>query len=308
MSLSTASQATVGVVGAGAVGQAVAATLVGTAVPRRLLIVSRTTMQTDALARDLDDMRQSLKAPVRPYAARLDDLRDCDAVIVALRAKFINSQTQDVRMAGLQANALPIRMIAEALGGYSGAMLVVTNPVDLMSRLLAETSGCPRVYGIGSNLDSARYRLAIAQMFGVPAAAVHGHVIGEHGDGAVICAASTTVDDRPVKVPLDRIRQDLAARPGHISAGVGRTRAGPAGAVLATLRKVLGLADGVEELSTAHHGGWLGIPLDFRLGTHTPRLPVLDADEVRAFAAADGKLRTAYQALCTDLPPGKRTS
>ncbi|WP_109006277.1 lactate/malate family dehydrogenase [Streptomyces rishiriensis] len=287
----------VGVVGAGAVGQTVAATLVTSGICRRLLVASRTVEQAAALAADLDDMRQSVGSSVQPEARCVADLVGCHAVVVAVRAAFTNTRSADIRMGGAAANAPIIRALATALRGYQGTVLVVTNPVDLMTRLFAETSGCPRAYGIGSNLDSARYRLTLAHLLDVPATAVHGHVIGEHGDGAVVCASSTTVNGSPAAVPLPEVRAELRIRPSRISAGVGRTRSGPAGAVLSTLRKALGLVDGTEELTCEHRGDWLGIPLRFAAGQPVACLPALDADEDAQLAATATKLRSAYQAL-----------
>lgn len=287
----------VGVVGAGAVGQAVAAALVASGFSRRLLVASRTRDQAAAMAADLDDMRQSTGSPVRPSAHQVADLVSCHAIVIAVRAAFTNTRTTDVRMGGAAANAPAIRALGEVLRGYEGTVLVVTNPVDLMTRLFAETSRCPRVFGIGSNLDSARYRLTLARLLQVEAEAVDGHVIGEHGEGAVVCASSTTVNSQPVAVPLAEVRAELRTRPGRISAGVGRTRSGPAGAVLSTLRKTLGLADGIEELTALHRGDWLGIPLRFTAGEPITCLPALDSGEDRQLTAAGIKLRTTYQAL-----------
>lgn len=297
---------TVGVVGAGAVGQMVAATLVASGICHRLLVASRTVEQAAALAADLDDMRQTTGSPVQPEARHVADLIGCHAVVVAVRATFTNTRSADVRMGGAVANAPVIRALATALRGYQGTVLVVTNPVDLMTRLVAETSGCPRVYGIGSNLDSARYRLTLAHLLDVPATAVHGHVIGEHGDGAVVCASSTTVNGAPAAVPLAEVRAELRTRPGRISAGVGRTRSGPAGAVLSTLHKALGLVDGTEELTCEHRGDWLGIPLRFTAGQPIACLPALDAGEDAQLAATVTKLRDAYQALRRPAPSSTR--
>ncbi|WP_200307659.1 lactate/malate family dehydrogenase [Streptomyces adelaidensis] len=287
----------IGVIGAGAIGQTVAATLVASALPGRLLVASRLLDQAHALVADLDDMRQATGSPVRPEAREVADLADCAAVVLAARASFTNTHTNDVRMGGAMANAPVVSALATALRGYTGTVLVVTNPVDQMSRLFAEISGCPRVYGIGSNLDSARYRLTLARLLGVPPAAVHGHVIGEHGDHAVVCASSTTVNGRPVSVPLAEVRAELRTRPGRISHGVGRTRSGPAGAVLSALRKSLALDDGTEELSARHGEDWLGIPLRFTSGRPVACLPDLDADEHAQLTQAATKLRAAYQAL-----------
>ncbi|MFD6532119.1 hypothetical protein [Streptomyces sp. NPDC060184] len=174
-------------------------------------------------------------------------------------------------------------------------MVMVTNPVDVLARLFADVSGCERVYGIGSNTDSARYRIALARLLAVPVEAVDGHVIGEHGDHAVICASSTTVHDRPAAFPLQEIRDELAARPRRINGGIGRTRCGPAGATIAALEHALGVTDGVIELSARWQGGWLGIPLRFQDGHPTVALPPLSPAEASSLDAADTKIRQAYR-------------
>lgn len=230
----TPAEHSVGVVGSGAVGQAVATTLVAAGFCERIIIASRTLEQATSMAADLDDMRLALGSPTRPHAATTTELRDCHVVVIAARARFTNSNDTDVRMGGVTANGRIIIELALALRGLVGGVVMVTNPVDLMSRLFAEVSGIHRVVGIGSNLDSARYRLILARMFDVSACAVRGSVIGEHGDTLVICASSTTVNGEAVRVPVDQVRSALLIQSGQISRGIGRTRSGPAGAVLST--------------------------------------------------------------------------
>jgi L-lactate dehydrogenase len=308
----TARVPAVGVIGTGAVGQAVTGALVASGLCDRLLVASRTIEQAAALVDDLDDMRAALGSPVRPAPAEVEELRACAAVVVAVRAQFANKRTTDVRMGGAQANAPVIRSLAGQLAGYPGTVLVVTNPVDLLTRLFAEVSGCPRVFGIGSGLDSARYRLTLARLLDVPVGAVAGHVIGEHGEAHVVCASSTTVNGLPVPVPLQQVRDELRARPGRINHGIGRTRCGPAGAVSSTLRLACGVEDGTTELSAPHGDGWLGIPVRFTGGQPLPSLPPLDAAEVRQLEAASSKLRAAYTAVrgvpLQPLPSGRNGS
>ncbi|MGW1950477.1 lactate/malate family dehydrogenase [Streptomyces sp. NPDC001940] len=291
----------IGLVGAGAVGQGVATALCTAGLSERLLITSRTDDQALALVADIDDLSEATSAPTRPQASTTTGMHACRAVVIAARASFTNTARTDIRMAGAAANAPVIIRLAHQLRGYTGTVLVVTNPVDLMTRLFAETSGCPRVYGIGSNLDSARYRRTLARHLSVPPAAIRGHVIGEHGDGAVICASTTTVNGQRVPLPVQQARDELRARALRISAGIGRTRCGPAGAVLSALRKALALDDGLEELSAPCDGGYLGLPLRFTLGQPTVCLPVLSSAEQQQFTAAHHKLHAAYQDLTTQL-------
>lgn len=140
------------------------------------------------MAADLDDMRLALGSPTCPHAATTAQLQDCHVVIVAARARFTNTNDTDIRMGGVTANGRIIIELALTLRGFGGVVVMVTNPVDLMSRLFAEVSGIRQVVGIGSNLDSARYRLILAGMLDVPACLIRGSVIGEHGDTLVVCS------------------------------------------------------------------------------------------------------------------------
>ncbi|MFD9071948.1 lactate/malate family dehydrogenase [Streptomyces lasiicapitis] len=291
----------IGVIGAGAVGQTVSTLLMGAGWCRELLIASGSPTSAEALVADLEDMQQVLDASVLVRTAHPSQMGHCAAVVVCPRAKFTNTATADVRMAGLAANAPIVARLAHTLAGYTGTAIVVTNPVDVMTRLFAEISGSRQVYGVGSNTDTARYRLTLAHHLRVPVDAVDGQVIGEHGDDAVVCASSTRVGGLPVAVPFAEVRAELSARPRRINHGVGRARAGPAGAVLAALRAALGLTDGVIELCVNHDGRWRGIPLRFTAGQPTVCLPALDHGEAQRLLNADNKLRTAYDTLTPHL-------
>ncbi|WP_242570624.1 NAD(P)-binding domain-containing protein [Streptomyces sp. NP-1717] len=283
-----------GVVGAGAIGQTLAAGLVAAALPGRLLVVSRQPDQVRALTADLQDLAHAARSRTVVEPGEVDDLHGCDAVVIALRTSFTNTAEQDIRRGGALANAPAIGTLAQELRGFGRTVLVVTDPVDLMARRFAEVSGCNRVFGIGSNLDSTRYRLLMARRAHVLPDLVHGHVIGEHGDRAVICASSTAVNGKPVHVPIKAVLDELQQRPALIRTGTGRTRCGPAGAVLSTLRKSLGLADGIEELSVPYQDVWLGIPMRFTGGRAVACLPHLTGTERRCLDAAATSLRDAY--------------
>ncbi|MDT0319288.1 lactate/malate family dehydrogenase [Streptomyces millisiae] len=300
----------IGVLGAGAVGQAIAGALVTSRFCGELLIASRTIDQAAALADDLDDMRLTLGSPTRPRACRSTDLAGCHALVIAARARFTNHHRADVRMGGAVANGALIRALAQdVVADCPGSVLVVTNPVDLMARLLAETSGHRHVYGVGSSLDTARYRLLLARHLGVPADQIAGHVIGEHGDAAVLCTTTTTVTGAPLPAPLPLadIRAALTRRPDQIRAGIGRTRTGPAGAVLAALRHVLGRGghDLIELSRPWRDGVWLGLPISFAEHEPCVRMPRLSAAEAHQLDAAVAKLAAAYQPLAHLNPIGE---
>ena len=63
-------------------------------------------------------------------------------------------------------------------------LVIVSNPVDVMTRVAQEVSGFDpkHVIGSGTNLDSARFRHILGQKFGVDSKNIHGYILGEHGD------------------------------------------------------------------------------------------------------------------------------
>lgn len=289
--------ATVGIVGAGAVGQTVAALLTAEPWCDQLLITSRTRERAEGLAVDLDDMAHVARSSTRAHSpATAADLHQADALVICPRATFTNTARRDVRMAGLAANAPLIADLAHGLTGYTGPVVMVTNPVDVLSRLFATISGAS-TYGIGSATDTARYRAALAAHHRVPVDAVDGYVIGEHGDGAVICASATTIHGAPCTVPLDLVRAHLTERPRQINAAIGRTRHGPAAAVLSALRKLLGHEDGTDVLSVNRAGVWLGIRLQIRAGQPTVQPLELDVHERADLLTARTKLEAAYRQI-----------
>ncbi|MFD9630034.1 lactate/malate family dehydrogenase [Streptomyces violascens] len=291
----------VGVIGAGAVGQTVGALLVASSWCVQITVVARTELAAAGLATDLQDMAAVTRTAVRVSAtSEAGELTDCDAVVVCPRARFTNTARTDVRMAGLTCNAPLIAALGHRLQGYTGVAIVVTNPVDVMTRVFAETSRADRVFGIGAHTDTARYRIALAHRLRVPLAAVGAHVVGEHGDSAVPCA--TTLNGHALDLIPDGALADARSRPALINAGIGRTRCGPAGAVLAALAHALGLTDGTLELSTRHRGAWIGVPVQFTAGQPTVALPRLTPDQDTALAAAAAKLDTAYRAAAPYLP------
>src|SRR6185295_17935938 len=77
-------------------------------------------------------------------------------------------------------------------------LLVVTNPVDIMTHLAARFAaefGVPhtRVIGSGTTLDTARFRALVGRHFEVDPHHVHAYVLGEHGDSEVLAWSQASI-------------------------------------------------------------------------------------------------------------------
>src|SRR5437867_6463672 len=80
-------------------------------------------------------------------------------------------------------------------------VVVVSNPVDILTYLAVRRSGLPwqRVIGLGTVLDTARFRSNLAKRLAVPATQVGALILGEHGDSMVPIWSSATIGGLPLE-------------------------------------------------------------------------------------------------------------
>ncbi|KAJ8248927.1 hypothetical protein GJAV_G00229270 [Gymnothorax javanicus] len=101
----------------------------------------------------------------------------------------VRQREGESRLALVQRNVDVFKQIVPQLAQYSpkAILLVVSNPVDVLTYVAWKLSGFPqeRVIGSGTNLDSARFRFLMGEKLGIHPSSMHGHVIGEHGDSSV---------------------------------------------------------------------------------------------------------------------------
>jgi L-lactate dehydrogenase len=88
-----------------------------------------------------------------------------------------------------------LRDLGRDLRGYPGLVIVVTNPVDVLTYVMAESSGLPpeRVIGTGTMLDTARLRHMLGDELRLDPRSIHAQVVGEHGDSEVVLWSSAQV-------------------------------------------------------------------------------------------------------------------
>ncbi|HOK43451.1 MAG TPA: L-lactate dehydrogenase [Thermoclostridium caenicola] len=117
------------------------------------------------------------------YAGDYSDIASCDVIIVTAG---MNRKPGQTRLDLARANVAIAKEITKNILKYytHGVILVVSNPVDILTYKIQQWSGLPtgRVFGSGTALDSARFRFTLAQKFNVDVRNVHGYIVGEHGD------------------------------------------------------------------------------------------------------------------------------
>jgi L-lactate dehydrogenase len=182
---------TVAVLGTGWVGASVAISTLHAGICDELLLHDARTDVADGEAMDL-----AHGAPFYPHAtvtsAAIDQLTMADVIVVAAGR---GGRPGESRLALLTDNVALIRTLAATLTGYRGVVIVVTNPVDVLTRELTVAAGLPaaRVIGTGTMLDTARLRHAVGRTLSVDSRSVHALVVGEHGDSEVVLWSTARV-------------------------------------------------------------------------------------------------------------------
>ena len=151
----------IGIIGTGWVGSSVAIALLQTGVARELWLHDARDGLAEGEAMDLSHGSPFLP-PAIVRAASIAEMRECDAVVIAAGR---NGKVGESRLALLQENATVVRALGLAFQGFHGLLVMVTNPVDVLTWVLAEASGVPyeRVIGTGTLLDSARLRQVLGE-------------------------------------------------------------------------------------------------------------------------------------------------
>ena len=140
---------------------------------------------------------------IPPVKIRPGDYNDCgDASLIVVTAGAKQKQGQS-RLELIRSNAEIVGSICEKIKkSRSEAVLVmVTNPVDILTFLALQRLGWPkqRVIGSGTVLDSARFKYMLSMHCGIDARNVHAYILGEHGDSEVAAWSMTHIAGIPIK-------------------------------------------------------------------------------------------------------------
>ncbi|MBD2128958.1 L-lactate dehydrogenase [Microcoleus sp. ZQ-A2] len=173
------------IVGAGQVGMACAYSLLIQNVLDEMVIVD---VNTEKLEGEVMDLNHGLPfvQPTMIRSGTLADGEDADIVIITAGAK---QKPGESRLELVQRNLEIFKGLIPQIVQYcsQAILLIVTNPVDIMTYVSLKLSGLPTssVIGSGTVLDTARFRYLLAEKFQLDPRSLHAYIIGEHGDSEV---------------------------------------------------------------------------------------------------------------------------
>jgi L-lactate dehydrogenase len=236
----------IGIVGCGMVGATSAYALVMSGVGREIVLVDVIRARAEAEANDI----YHAVPFAHPLTVRAGDYADLAKARVVVIAGGVAQKPGETRLQLLQRNAGVFRQIVPSvlLHAPDAVLLVVSNPVDIMTHLAAHFAAefdvpHTRVIGSGTTLDTARFRTLLGRHFDVDPHHVHAYVLGEHGDSEVLAwsqasIAGLALDEfsRGQGKPLtagdrQQIEENVRRAAYHIIAGKGSTYYGIGSAV-----------------------------------------------------------------------------
>ena len=186
------------VIGCGFVGSATAFTLIQSRLFSEMVLLDANEEKADGEAKDIAH-GVPFAGQMKIYAGNYDDVADAAIIIVTAGA---NQKPDETRLDLVHKNVAIYKSIIPEIASrdYQGILLVVSNPVDILTYTAIKLSGLPenRVIGSGTVLDTARLKYALGEHLSVDSRSVHSFIIGEHGDSEIAAWSSTNVSGIPL--------------------------------------------------------------------------------------------------------------
>ncbi|MCP4764094.1 MAG: L-lactate dehydrogenase [archaeon] len=189
------------IIGAGSVGTTIAYALMIKSIARHIYLVDINEQKVEGEVLDLNHCR-SFVSSVEVHHGHYSDCNKMDMIIITAGAK---QKVGETRIELLTRNIGIMKKIMDSIKEYletnKPIILIVSNPVDILTYFAHKFSGLPKgmVFGSGTVLDSSRLRFEISNYCNIDAKSIHGYIIGEHGDTELALWSSITIGSQKFK-------------------------------------------------------------------------------------------------------------
>jgi L-lactate dehydrogenase len=302
----------IGIVGCGFVGSSGAFAIALEGKANDLILVD---LNADLARAHAEDILHAtpFSQPVRVAAGDYPMLKGAEIVVLACG---VGQKPGETRLQLLERNVQIFQNVVPRVLEYAPEtiLLIVSNPVDIMTEVVTKISNLPpkRVIGSGTILDTARFRTLLAEHLNIAPHSVHAYVLGEHGDSEVLAWSSGKVGGVPLEEfaeqigrPIsdeDKARIDDGVRQAayRIIEGKGATYYG-IGAGIARIARAIGDDEGaVLTLSNVEGFGGVSLSLPRVLkakGIEATIQPMLSNEEAQALKRSAEILKEAAAEL-----------
>lgn len=271
------------IVGAGTVGSTVAFSLISHGLCNEVALIDPNAGRVLGESHDLDDGSEFFDRHVIVHAGDYADCADADIVVVTAGRRPPHGTTR------LQELDFTVGIIGDIVdrvmaSGFDGVLLMVSNPVDVMSWYAYRRSGLPRsqVLGTGTALDTSRLKTIIGEETGLDPRNVGGFVMGEHGDSQFVPWSTVSLGGKPfarfladnqerfASVSTAELERKTRDRGNEIKDAKGGTNYGIASTVAGIVQTILWDERRIVPVSTlldgeyGEHDVFLGVPTELR--------------------------------------------
>lgn len=188
----------VAMIGCGFVGSTTAFALMQSGLFSEMILIDADQDRAEGEALDISHGTPFAR-PMKIYAGTYQDLVDAAVIIITAGA---NQKPDETRLDLVNKNTKIMRAVIQEIMKYGceGILLVVSNPVDILTYEALKISGLPknRVIGSGTVLDTGRLKSELAEHLGVDSRSIHAFIIGEHGDSEIAAFSSANVSGVPL--------------------------------------------------------------------------------------------------------------
>lgn len=277
------------IVGVGNVGSMTAYTLLNQGLCKEIVLIDRNEEKALGEALDMQHAAHFMDRKMNVRSGSYKDCEDADIVIITASAPMNREMTDRTSMLAPSKAIMKSIVTSIMENHFNGIMIIISNPVDIMTYYAWKLSGLPKnhVIGSGTTLDSTRLDCAIADVLNIDSKSVNCAIIGEHGKSSVPVYSSAIVGGKKLTdiltddfikehgVTKDYFKNKTIAIGTDILKLKGNTSYGIAASVSSIVKAILFDEDRVMMVTTFLNGEY-GIK-DFALS-----LPcVLNADGIR---------------------------
>jgi len=189
----------IAIIGAGKVGSTFAFSLMISGLAREIVLIDKNESLAIGECMDLNH-GISFVHPTKIYAGGYEGCKDADIVVITAGA---NQKPDQTRTDLVHKNVEIFKEIIPSITRYTttAILLVVTNPVDILTYVTLKLSGFSsnKVIGSGTVLDTARLKYMISEYAKVDSANIHAYIIGEHGDTELPVWSNATIGGMDVE-------------------------------------------------------------------------------------------------------------
>ena len=262
-------------IGCGFVGAACCFSLMQSGLFSEMVLIDTDKAKAEGEALDISHGLPFAK-PMKIYAGDYDDIKNASLIIISAGA---NQKPGETRLDLVKKNISIFKSIIPEIKkrNFNGILLIVANPVDILTSVAVKLSGLPenKVIGSGTVLDTARLKYELGNHLNVDSRSIHAFIIGEHGDSEIAAWSSANVSGIPLhnfcemrghfnhEEAMNKIAEDVKNSAYEIISRKKATYYGIAMAVKRICEAIVRNEKSILPISSAMHGeyGITGISL-----------------------------------------------